>query len=432
MGGNLYKPTAAQMELRRLIRDKTRIMAYGGSRSGKTFEFCHAMIAIALRYGGRHAVFRRYFNSVKNSVFNDTFPKVLELGFPQLEYKRNLNDTRIVLPHNGAEFWFVGLDDKKRAEKILGLEFATVYFNECSEIDFHSVELALTRLAERRVDDNGKLLRNRAFFDCNPPGRSHWTYKLFIERMNPRTRRELLDPENYAVIKINPTDNADNLPEGYIEKTLGAGSEQMKKRFLYGEFANDAVNALWKQEDIDCARVTFAPNDYDRVVVGVDPAVTSNTGSDETGIVVVGKRRECDGKPHYYVLADRSLRATPERWAREVVDAFHYWQADGVVVETNQGGELLVEVMRQLDPDLPVRRVRARRGKYVRAEPAAVPYEQRRAHHVGVFTQLEDQMTGFSHDAADDVPNDRVDALVWAFAALAEYGGDCVGGFLSF
>ena len=120
-----YRPTSAQLALRKLIREKTRILAYGGSRSGKTFEFCHALAAIGMRYGGRYAVFRRYFNAVKNSVFDDTFPKMFELSFPGVEYRRNLSDARIVVPDANAEFWFVGLDDDRRVERILGREFAT-------------------------------------------------------------------------------------------------------------------------------------------------------------------------------------------------------------------------------------------------------------------------------------------------------------------
>lgn len=432
MSEHRYQPTPAQLALRALIRSKTRVLAYGGSRSGKTFEFCRATIAIALRYGGRHAVFRRYFNSVRNSVFNDTFPKALELCFPSVAYKRNLNETRLFFPHNGAEFWFVGLDDPKRAEKILGLEFSTVYFNECSEIAYSSVELALTRLAQRSFDASGKTLRNRAFFDCNPPGRSHWTHRLFLEGLNPRTKAKLLDPEEYGFIQMNPYDNAANLPAGYIESTLATGSEQMKKRFLYGEFSNDSIDALWKQSAIDAGRVNAAPSDLERIVIGVDPAVSASSESDYTGIIAAGRRRERDGLDHFYVLADRSIRSSPERWAREVVEAFHYWQADSVVVETNQGGDLLANVLRQIDPSLPIKRVRATRGKIVRAEPAAVPYERGIAHHVGIFPELEEQMTSFIPGAKSDAPDDRVDALVWAFAALAEYGGDCQGGSLTF
>ncbi|MBQ9873728.1 MAG: phage terminase large subunit [Thermoguttaceae bacterium] len=427
-----YRATAAQLALRRLIADKTRVLAYGGSRSGKTFEFCRTMIAIGLRYGGRSALFRRYFSSAKNSAFNDTFPKALELAFPGLEYRRNLNETRIWLPHNGAEFWFVGLDDRRRAEKILGLEFSTVYFNECSEISFESVELALTRLAELRTDENGKLLRNRAFFDCNPSGKSHWTYRMFIEKLDPRTNLPLPDPENYGAMQINPVDNVENLPKGYIESTLGGGSEQMKRRFLLGEFANDAPDALWKQSVIDANRRFDPPNDLDRVVVAVDPAMTGGPDSDLTGIVVVGKRRELDGRDHFYVLDDRSLRAEPPRWASEIAEAFRYWDADRVVVEVNQGGDLVAGAIRQIDPNLPISTVRATRGKVVRAEPIVVPYERGRAHHVGVFRELEDQMTSFVQGARVGQGDDRVDALVWAITFLSDREGSCDGGFVTF
>ena len=259
-----YRPTSAQLALRKLIREKTRILAYGGSRSGKTFEFCHALAAIGMRYGGRYAVFRRYFNAVKNSVFDDTFPKMFELSFPGVEYRRNLSDARIVVPDANAEFWFVGLDDDRRVERILGREYAGIYFNECSEIAYSSVEIATTRLAQRRFDRDGAPLRNRAFFDCNPPGRSHWTYRLFIEGINPTTRVRLSDFETYGAIQINPADNVENLPENYISSTLASGSERMKKRFLYGEFANDSENALWKQETIDASRAVAAPRDLER------------------------------------------------------------------------------------------------------------------------------------------------------------------------
>ena len=192
---SLYRPTRAQLALRELVEQKSKILAYGGSRSGKTFEFCHALADFGVRFGGRYAVFRRYFNSVRYSVFDDTFPKMLELAFPGLEYKRSLSDTKILLPETGAEFWFVGLDNERRVEKILGREYAAIYFNECSEIAYSAVEIATTRLAQRLVDAKGRVMRNRAFFDCNPPGKSHWTYRLFLEGINPTTRARVNDPQ---------------------------------------------------------------------------------------------------------------------------------------------------------------------------------------------------------------------------------------------
>ena len=428
--GGIYRPTSAQIALRRLIRDKTRILAYGGSRSGKTFEFCHALAALGLRYGGRYAIFRRYSNAARHSVFDDTFPKMMSLCFPTAEYKRNLTDARITFACNDAEFWFVGLDDARRVEKILGREYAAIYFNECSEINYASVEIATTRLAQRRYDAAGKLLRNRAFFDCNPPGRSHWTHKLFIEGVSPTTRAPLVDREEYGAIQINPVDNAENLPKGYIETTLAAGSEQMKKRFLYGEFSNDAQNALWKLEVVDRARVAESPRDLERIVVAVDPAVTSRESSADTGIVVVGRKRDATGSTRFYVLDDRTLSAPPERWTQAVVEAFRFWQADAVVVETNQGGDLVASALRHAAPNLPIRGVRATRGKILRAEPVAILYERGRVSHVGVFPELEDQMTSYV-GVDSDCKVDRLDALVWGVTALANDDGECDGGFLT-
>lgn len=425
-----YRPTKAQLALRQLIREKTRILAYGGSRSGKTFEFCRALAVLGLRYGGRYAIFRRYFNSVKNSVFDDTFPKMLETSFPGLEYKRNLSDARIALPEADAEFWFVGLDDERRVERILGREYAGVYFNECSEIAYSSVEIATTRLAQRRFDKNGKMLRNRAFFDCNPPGLSHWTHRLFLEGINPTTRARVADFDSYGAIQINPIDNAENLPPHYIESTLASGSERMKKRFLYGEFSNDMERALWKRETIDANRVLEAPRELERIVVGVDPAVTSGERSDATGIVVAGRLRAPDGRPYFYTLDDRSLNAPPDRWAREIVEAYHFWRADAVVAETNQGGDLVAASLRQVDPNLPIRPVRATRGKILRAEPIAILYQNGRVKHVGVFPELEEEMTSYAGPSTPDQSVDRLDALVWAITELADDYGDCVGGIL--
>ena len=142
------------------------LLLYGGSRSGKSFALCCALVVRALKSpGSRHAVIRRYFNAVYASIGLDTLPKALRLRFPGVacSYRRSEGLFRFA---NGSEIWLIGLDDEARAEKILGQEFATIYFNECSELDYASVQTALTRLAQ-----NAPNLVNRAFYDCNPPGR---------------------------------------------------------------------------------------------------------------------------------------------------------------------------------------------------------------------------------------------------------------------
>lgn len=416
---NEYKPTAAQLALRKLVRDKTRVLAYGGSRSGKTFELCRTIAVLAFRYGGRYAIFRRYCTAVRSSVFIDTFPKMMRLCFANYIYETNKSLGEIYFPHNGAEIDFVGLDDNQRVEKILGREFAAIYFNECSEISYASVEVATTRLAQKVFDSNGKQLRNRILFDCNPPGKTHWSYRLFIEGIHPVTRLRIPNTENYGVIQINPHDNIANLPAGYIDETLASASERAKRRFLFGEFSDENEFALWKSSTmIDPFRVNDIPEDLERIVIGVDPAVTSANNSDHTGIVVCGLKKIND-KDHFFVLQDCSVKAPPEVWAATVVSAFNDWFAELVVAEINQGGDLVESVLHNIAPNLPIKKVRATRGKIVRAEPISTLYAQGRVHHLGYLEQLENEMTSYTGDRISDESPDRLDALVWAMSELS-------------
>ena len=153
-----------------------------------------------------------------------------------------------------------------------------------------------------------------------------------------------------------------------------------------------------------------------RVVVAIDPAVTSGDEADETGIVVAGK----DKNGHGYVLADISGRYPPTEWARLAITAYATHRADRIVAEVNNGGDMVGATLRMVDPNVAFA-VRASRGKVVRAEPVAALYQQGRVHHIGTFPQLEDQMTNFTSDidrAAAGYSPDRVDALVWAFSEL--------------
>ena len=382
-------------------------LLYGGSRSGKTFVLCCALIVRALKGPrSRHAVIRRHFNGVRSAVGGDTLPKALRCRFPELEYEYSRSDSIFRFP-NGAEIQLVGLDDAQRAEKILGREFATLYFNECSELDFSSVQTALTRLAQ-----NVPGLADRAFFDCNPPGKSHWSYQMFVRKLNPADNLPLAAPEQYAVMRINPVDNAENLPPGYIEETLGSLSRRQRERFLEGLWQDEVEGALWSYSLIDRNRVVAAP-ELRQVVVAVDPAVSAGSGSDLTGIVGAGVGP--DG--HYYVLADRSCRANPLEWGRRVIALYEELRADRVIGEVNNGGDLIRTMLCELAPGLPFQAVTARRGKVLRAEPVAALYEKNLVHHAGSFPELEEEMCSYSPLTSVSSP-DRLDALVWAVAGL--------------
>ena len=151
------------------------IMLFGGSRSGKSFLLTAALVARALRApGSRHAVIRKYCAAARTAIGMDTLPAVLCRRFANRVKCRFNKAENFFRFSNGSEIWLIGLDDGERADKILGKEFATIYFNECSELDYSSVQVALTRLAQ-----NSPPLVNKAYYDCNPPGKSHWCYKVF-------------------------------------------------------------------------------------------------------------------------------------------------------------------------------------------------------------------------------------------------------------
>lgn len=400
----------------------THVMLFGGSRSGKTFLLMRNVVMRALKApNSRHAVFRFRYNHLKASVVLDTFPKVMRVCFPGVEYQPHTQDGYATLA-NGSQIWFAGLDDKERTEKILGMEFATLYFNECSQIPWGAVNTAITRLAqlaEQEIEGREKrTLKLRAFYDCNPPAKTHWTYRVFVEHRDPETREELRNPGDYASFQINPKDNTENLSPEYL-RTLDNLPARMRARFLEGRFADANPNALFPEEQIDKWRVLDgAVPDMVRVVVSVDPSGADdadNADNDAIGIVVAGIGT--DGNA--YLLEDCTVKAGPATWGRIATSAYDRHEASCIVGETNYGGAMVQQTIQVARPRTPFKKVTASRGKVVRAEPFSALYEQGKVRHVGVFPELEDELAGFSTFGYTGTgsPN-RADALVWALAEL--------------
>ena len=233
--------------------------------------------------------------------------------------------------------------------------------------------------------------------------------------------KQLQERDGVYVQRGSTFDNADNLAASALaELRLAYEGTRLGRQELYGEIIDEVDGALWTQAMIENTRIQDPPP-LARIVVAIDPAVTSGDGSDETGIVVAGITN--DG--HYYVLDDLTLRASPEQWARVAVNAYHKWKADRIVGETNNGGDMIELLLRQVDPVIAYRKVTATRGKLVRAEPVAALYEQGRAHHVGIFPQLEDQMCNYTIDSQESP--DRMDALVWAMHELLDGQSSIMG-----
>jgi len=210
-------------------------------------------------------------------------------------------------------------------------------------------------------------------------------------------------------------ENLVNLAPSYVAQIVGRyKGTRLGRQEIAGEILDDVPGALWTREMLDACRVDQWP-DLLRVVVAIDPAVTSGDNSDDTGIVVAGLGY--DG--HGYVMADLTCHVSPGEWATRAVNGYVEYHADRIVGEVNNGGDMVETTIRTVDSRVPYKAVHASRGKRSRAEPVAALYEQGRAHHVGLpqFLDLEDQMCNFVPDSMAGSP-DRVDALVWALTEL--------------
>jgi phage terminase large subunit-like protein len=232
----------------------------------------------------------------------------------------------------------------------------------------------------------------------------------------------MMNDDTVVVTRGATLDNQANLAESTIKYLYERYSgTRLGRQELEGELLEDIPGALWQRSTIDENRRPVAPEEMSRIIVAVDPATSSNEGSDETGIVCVGMAKDADGYNRGYVLADRSLRGAPDEWAKAAVALYREYRADRIVAEKNQGGEMVEAVIRAIDRNVPVSLVHASRGKLVRAEPVSALYEQGRVHHIGRFDELEDQMCVFAadYDRANGSP-DRMDALVWGLSFLFE------------
>ena len=211
-------------------------------------------------------------------------------------------------------------------------------------------------------------------------------------------------------------DNAVNLSRRALaEMRRRYGGSRVGRQELLGELLMDVEGALWQRAQIDADRVTQAPV-LVQTVVAVDPAVTSGDKADYTGIIVIGKGVDGDA----YMLADRTRRDTPLRWAQEIVRCYHAWDANLIVIETNNGGDALADLIRTVE-NVPIKQITAKKGKRVRAEPVSALSEQHRVHMVGTFPDLEDQLCTWTPEQVESP--DRMDAFVYGVLELLASGG---------
>ena len=410
------------------------ILLYGGSRSAKTFIAVRNIVNRALLVpGSRHVILRLHLAHVKESVVYDTFPKVMNMCFPDVPYHINKSDWYTTIGE-GSEIWFGGLDDKERTEKILGKEFLTIFLNETSQISYNSYLIVLTRLAQQCFyERNGvrKEARLKMLMDENPPVRGHWTYKIFLQKMDPESKRMIKDPDNYASLLMNPLDNVNNLPKTYL-RILDNLPKRKRDRFWLGLFGDENENALWSDDVLEGSKLDGVvdhngkPVDLVRIIISVDPSGATDdeeTNNDDIGIIVCGLGTNGWG----YVLEDLTLKKGPATWGAVVAHAYERHDADRVIGESNYGGAMVEHTIRTavdedgdtVSPHISYKAVHASRGKMLRAEPISALHETGKIKLVGNFPDLEDELlncttTGYTGMKS---PN-RLDAFVFAFTEL--------------
>jgi len=269
------------------------------------------------------------------------------------------------------------------------------------------------------ADEVGKWRHADATFDMLQFGLRLGERPRQVVTTTPRAvplMRRLLKAPGTVVTHARTADNAAFLAKGFLTAVVGRYEGTMLGRQeLDGEMVEDRADALWSRGEIEAIRIGGRPV-LSRIVVAVDPPATSTRTSDACGIIAAG----LDGEGRAIVLADASVNgARPEIWASRAVALYHAEQADRLVAEVNQGGDMVASVIAQVDASIPVQMVRATRGKWVRAEPVAALYARGRVRHAGFFRELEDEMCDFGLDGLSGGRSpDRLDALVWALTAL--------------
>ena len=233
--------------------------------------------------------------------------------------------------------------------------------------------------------------------------------------------KDLLKRKDTYTTTGSTFENKDNLAEASLsqlkEKYEGT---RLGRQELYAEVLEDVEGSLWSRDMIESSMIRYNEKlpSFKRIVIAVDPAVTANKRSDETGVVVCAE----DFQGKYYILNDLSGKYSPDAWAKKVVEAYESYKADKVIAEVNNGGDLVERVVKTVDRNVNYKSVRATRGKFVRAEPIAALYEQKRVRHLNRFNLLEDQLCSYNPEITSQSP-DRLDALVWGLTELSARSG---------
>lgn len=229
-----------------------------------------------------------------------------------------------------------------------------------------------------------------------------------------RLLKNLMKDPSVSLTKGSTFENAKNLAQPFLDYIRQHyATKWLGRQELYADIIEEREGSLWTPALLDLAKSAYQDVPLKRLIVAIDPAVSHGKNSDETGIVVAGLTAHGIG----VILEDVSLKGSSNQWLLKAIEAYHRWKADRIVAEVNMGGDLVEQLLRNHDPSVSYKAVRATRGKVLRAEPIAALYEQGKVWHAGSFPQLEDQLCTYIPGQTKKSP-DRLDALVWALTDL--------------
>ena len=369
--------------------------AYGGRGGAKSHFFGEKLIDDSLEGGMRSVCIREVQKDLKHSSKQLIEDKIEALGMGNRHGFRVYKDV-IETPKYGIVL-FQGMQDYT-AESIKSLEkFRRAWVEEAQTLSARSLSMLRPTIREPGSE---------LWFSWNPRHQSDPVDQRF---------RGLVSPKNSFIKRVNYSDNPFFPPELEEERQYDRANAPDRYAHVWlGEYEPQAVGAIWTRQGLHDNRVAEAP-DLGRILVAVDPAISAEDGANEHGIVVVGRGSDNNG----YVLDDLTTTGTPQKWATRAIAAYDRWDADAIVIERNQGGDMCRHTLNTVRPGIRIIDVVATRGKHVRAEPISSLYGLDRIHHVGSFPELEAQqclMTAAGYEGEGSP--DRVDALVWGFTEL--------------
>lgn len=369
----------------------------GGRGSGKSYSV--ALMLLNLTYEKDNIIlFTRWtMISAHISIIPEFLEKIEVMG---VESDFDITQNEIVNNKTGSKILFRGI---KTSQGTATANLKSIAGVTCWVLD-EAEELVEEDVFDRiDLSIRAKDIPNRVILVMNPSYKTHWIYKRWVQEKRSDT----------TYIHTTYLHNLNNLSKSFIEQ-----AERVKQtnpvrynHLFIGDWLDDAEGLLWDRVMIERVRIKSKP-ELKRVIVAIDPATTSNSESDETGITVQGIDHNGKG----YLLDDLSGKFSPNEWGTVASQAVRSWNADCIVAEKNQGGDMVESVLRQFDTKTRIKLVTATKGKFVRAEPIYSLYEQGNIFHVGNFPILEQQMITFDPDKGKSP--DRADALVWGFTEL--------------